>query len=52
VSAEKILQPKSKQKYFESHPSKCLQKGQTAIKCHAPKKLNKDLQMTTQPSAL
>jgi hypothetical protein len=45
VSTENKLQLKKNQKYFEGHPSGYLQKMQTAIKCQAPKKLNKDLQL-------
>lgn len=39
-------------KYLENHLSDNKQKKPTAIKCQAPKKLNKDLPMTVQPSAL
>ena len=45
MSTENKLQLKKNQKYFEGHPSGYLQKMQTAIKCQAPKKLNKDLQL-------
>ena len=38
-------------KYFKRHLSKHLQKKQTAIKCQAPKKLNKDPLMKTKQSA-